>query len=190
MSTEVTSDSAVAAAPLVDTVEEAETQRIMDFFEALELECTSGKFTDAVSKFIFDHADTFDDRELDKDIPLDWYNIFQEYQTLIENEIRCVLKAHEISDEEFATYIEVITEKGAAGNFSSFPAMKWVDIDVKLPKLVSANGVYTTGLFAIDYITAALDFEDFCVMMFQHKVMVAFEVPDDSEELPSGGVRK
>lgn len=42
----------------------------------------------AVSKFIFDHADTFDDRELDKDIPLDWYNIFQEYQTLIENEIR------------------------------------------------------------------------------------------------------
>ncbi|EER05216.1 hypothetical protein Pmar_PMAR027854 [Perkinsus marinus ATCC 50983] len=154
MSTEVTSDSAVAAAPLVDTVEEAETQRIMDFFEALELECTSGKFTDAVSKFIFDHADTFDDRELDKDIPLDWYNIFQEYQTLIENEIRGVLKAHEISDEEFATYIEVISEKD------------------------------TTGLFAIDYITAALDFEDFCVMMFQHKVMVAFEVPDDSEELP------
>lgn len=61
-----------------------------------------------------------------------------------------VLKAHEISDEEFATYIEVISEKGAAGNFSSFPAMKWVDIDVKLPKLVSANGVCYATVQLID----------------------------------------
>ncbi|KAF4708679.1 hypothetical protein FOZ62_020969 [Perkinsus olseni] len=177
MSTEVVPDSITAAEPpFEDAAEEAETQRVLEFFAALELECTSGKFTDAVSKFIFDHADTFDDRDLDQDIPLDWHNIFLAYQSLIEDEIKSkplatggkhltiatvaisdVLDAHRVSDEEFATYLEVIAEKD------------------------------TAGLFAIDYITAALDFEDFCVMMFQHKAMVSFEIgsdggDEDSEE--------
>ncbi|KAF4654941.1 hypothetical protein FOZ61_007860 [Perkinsus olseni] len=158
MSTEVVPDSITAAEPpFEDAAEEAETQRVLEFFAALELECTSGKFTDAVSKFIFDHADTFDDRDLDQDIPLDWHNIFLAYQSLIEDEIKNVLDAHRVSDEEFATYLEVIAEKD------------------------------TAGLFAIDYITAALDFEDFCVMMFQHKAMVSFEIgsdggDEDSEE--------
>ncbi|KAF4726442.1 hypothetical protein FOZ62_002055 [Perkinsus olseni] len=158
MSTEVVPDSITAAEPpFEDAAEEAETQRILEFFAALELKCTSGKFTDAVSKFIFDHADTFDDRDLDQDIPLDWHNIFLAYQSLIEDEIKSVLDTHRVSDEEFATYLEVIVEKD------------------------------TAGLFAIDYITAGLDFEDFCVMMFQHKAMVSFEIgsdggDEDSEE--------
>ncbi|KAF4708068.1 hypothetical protein FOZ63_029163 [Perkinsus olseni] len=113
MSTEVVPDSITAAEPpSEDAAEEAETQRVLEFFAALELECTSGKFTDAVSKFIFDHADTFDDRDLDQDIPLDWHNIFLAYRSLIEDEIKNVLDAHRVSDEEFATYLEVIAEKG------------------------------------------------------------------------------
>ncbi|KAF4661086.1 hypothetical protein FOL47_006845 [Perkinsus chesapeaki] len=152
MSTKVLTDAPQTANVHTDEAqEENETQRVLDFFTALELHCTSGTFTDAVSKFIFDHAETFDDRELDQDVPLEWHGIFLRYQELIENQIQAVLDEHHITDDEFATYIEVITEKG----------------------------INTSGLFAIDYITAALDFEDFCTMMFQHKEMVAFEFPTD-----------